>query len=753
MGVNNGNSIQNNKLTFEQIDLLFKNTINAKEISNNEKNISLQYHLLEEYNLLKTKSKLNKEILHISNNYKIISGFIPLSQRKIIFIKWLNIIYNFDKLNEYMKKRKQKIPNDKIFQMNLENMFHNDNKSFIKLVRRGLPNNLRQHIWTIILDKNEKDKSNFEKEKIYFESLLSLKKNKKDIEQINKDIYRTFIYEKDKTEKNISILKDLLIALNNSNEKIEYCQGINFIVAFILKVAKFNKIKAFHISRLILKRIKGYFTKDFPLLRHNLVKFNEAFTTLIPKLYCHFKDNDVIDELWVGKWFQTLFTISLPFKEACLIWDVLLAYGMDFVIPIALSIIYINKKKLLKLNDSSDIISFLEETLNPNPNSSMNILYKDNMILDKYIIPIDEIISLAKKIMFQLNMGHSNGKVNNLNSCDDNLNKNKMEKMKKKKVKENNISNKSIPSQISTDISSVNKVNTYNLKSNIRINKFYTVHHKADKRVVNLKNIDNNIDKKDHKDNSSSIRCFSQNNKNNTMNLNFNTPNSYKKNINNQNNLNNFSFSSNKLNVNFPFYEKDNYRNSNKFSEKNTINSFENNNIKNNASNIYNNRAFSANHQIQDSFSNLNLSGLSCDNSFVFNNLYEKFNNLNYQYKTNLDNLNYYKNSFTSSTYNKIYSNNNINLYNYRRTINTYSNHTTYFNPAYYNCYNNKYDSKGGNTSEFGELRSTGKNKLYGNNNFENNDIFSNGVNEFQEGEKYINKIPNFNNIKGFNGN
>ena len=349
MGVNNGNSIQNNKLTFEQIDLLFKNTINAKEISNNEKNISLQYHLLEEYNLLKTKSKLNKEILHISNNYKIISGFIPLSQRKIIFIKWLNIIYNFDKLNEYMKKRKQKIPNDKIFQMNLENMFHNDNKSFIKLVRRGLPNNLRQHIWTIILDKNEKDKSNFEKEKIYFESLLSLKKNKKDIEQINKDIYRTFIYEKDKTEKNISILKDLLIALNNSNEKIEYCQGINFIVAFILKVAKFNKIKAFHISRLILKRIKGYFTKDFPLLRHNLVKFNEAFTTLIPKLYCHFKDNDVIDELWVGKWFQTLFTISLPFKEACLIWDVLLAYGMDFVIPIALSIIYINKKKIIKI--------------------------------------------------------------------------------------------------------------------------------------------------------------------------------------------------------------------------------------------------------------------------------------------------------------------------------------------------------------------------------------------------------------------
>ena len=43
MGLYNCNSIQNKKLTFEQIDLLFKNTINIKEISNNEKSISLQY--------------------------------------------------------------------------------------------------------------------------------------------------------------------------------------------------------------------------------------------------------------------------------------------------------------------------------------------------------------------------------------------------------------------------------------------------------------------------------------------------------------------------------------------------------------------------------------------------------------------------------------------------------------------------------------------------------------------------------------
>ena len=146
------------------------------------------------------------------------------------------------------------------------------------------------------------------------------------------------------------------------------------------------------------------------------------------------------------------------------------------------------------------------------------------------------------------------------------------------------------------------------------------------------------------------------------------------------------------------------------------------------------------------------MSGLSDNNSFPFNNLYEKFNNLNYQYKTNINNLNGYKNSFTSNSSNKLY-NNNINLYGYRKTISSFSNHNTYLNQTYYNCYNNIYNRNGANTPEINELRLTEKNKLYANNNFEINDIFSCGVNEFQEGEKYINRIPNFNNIKAFNGN
>ena len=42
---------------------------------------------------------------------------------------------------------------------------------------------------------------------------------------------------------------------------------------------------------------------------------NEA-SILTKRAYCPHCQN----EIWVGKWIQTLFTVNLPFNEACHIW-------------------------------------------------------------------------------------------------------------------------------------------------------------------------------------------------------------------------------------------------------------------------------------------------------------------------------------------------------------------------------------------------------------------------------------------------
>jgi hypothetical protein len=182
---------------------------------------------------------------------------------------------------------------------------------------------------------------------------------------------------------------------------------------------------------------------------------------------------------------------------------------MDFVVPISLSILSFIEKKLLKLNDSSDILSFLQETFNPSANFKKKILYKEDTNIDNYVIPIQSIISQAKKIRNQLNLGPSNGneyKLRDLLDKRKSFNKfvsnssifnfeTKMEQLKTLKTEENSLEHKSNPSQSSTDdISSFNKktsndvinntINsiTNNSVENRRTHKFYTIHHKANNK-------------------------------------------------------------------------------------------------------------------------------------------------------------------------------------------------------------------------------------------------------------------------------
>ena len=768
MGAYNCDSISKEKITFSHIETLFQKTINSKEMSNTDKSISIQYNLLEEFNYLKSKTNFNREIFQISKKCKIISGFMPLKKEKEIFIKWIKIIYNFQNFNDFKKKKKQKVPINKIFQTNLENEFVNNKKPFLKLVSQGLPHNLRQFIWTIIIDKDEKDISNIsnnEKEKVHLETLISLNKNNKDIEQIEKDVYRTFANEKDKTEKNIDILKQLLIALTNLNEKRGYCQGLNFIVGFILKITQFNKVKAFHLSRLIFSKIKGYFTQDFPLLKYNLKNFNYGFKTLFPKLYNHFKDNEIIDELWIGKWIQTLFTVNLPFNEACYIWDSLLVYGVDFIVPIALSILHFTEKKLLKLKDSSDIISFFQETFNPNSNCIINKLYKEETNIKDYVIPIQDIISYAKKVRNQLKLGPvdgneytrrnlidsrkpfpklSNKSINNYEA--------KMEKINAEKKEDNSIevnSPKNNPSQESTDdLSSNNKnKNNNNIKNNInntkntRIHRFYTVYHKENKNEERKTN--NDIESNNSK------RCLSHNTTiskdlyNNYNNFYFNSPNANRINMNynnDGNNLRNLKKINNNL-ANTSFQNCQNNYNNNYYNDSfinNNNNNNNNNDNNNNVLNAFNNNRMTR-YQTQKTF-NLyqHLKRMSLFNNAYRNNVL----NLNDLYNIKNNNYRQYGNTIEPNI-----NNNNVILNNNTLDLNSTFNRYQTIN---YNCQNNKRNM---NTPEVDRIRLKEKiNDKFNNNNYIEDDNIFRGINEFYDGEKYKNDIPKFNNIQSIKG-
>ena len=403
--------------------ILSLNNIKTKQnISNEDKNnYKFICSLIDYYQSLKNKLNINEKYSYyiISSKTKNISSFFTLRKAKDIFVNWIKLLNKTNNCNNILdnseieiNKIKVEIINNikqnkllNVFQDHFYNYYSNkNNKTFIKLILSGMPDFLRPIIWILILEKNNKNKK-----KLSIKDYLCQNNNTQNLKQINKDINRTFIINHNDNKSNIVIdedkinkLKHILIAISNYNPEIGYTQGMNHIIGFLLKVTNFDEEKAFYLSILIIDKIKGYFIKDFPLLKENLNKFNNEFYIRNNKLYKHFKKYMMPDELWICKWLQTLFTISFPFNEVCRIWDALIVFGFDFIIYLSLAIIYYAEEKLLKLDDSSDFSNYLNEIMNPNPGIKKFIEVEPNY--KDYIIPIYSIISRAKKIKREISI-------------------------------------------------------------------------------------------------------------------------------------------------------------------------------------------------------------------------------------------------------------------------------------------------------------------------------------------------------------
>ena len=497
-------------ISFSKIEEMLKLFLNHNK--NKSKNIVTLHEIgyLKEYSYIKS-DKLSNEIIKFSRNIKSLKKLESISKLKDNFKEWTKFLFDINKddleselkLNLKIEYLNQKPLNKSFFQKNIKKYLYN-NKSFNKLINYGIPNNFREFIWdNVISDKYSNHKYfNYEEEQMKYNSIL---KNAKNNPQIEKDLNRTFINESEQTIKHLQILRNVLNCINIYNN--EYCQGMNFIVGFLLKITNFDEVQTFYIFTNIFKEIKLYFEDDFPLLKKNIAEFDKYFQNLYPKLYKHFQKNEILYEMWIGKWFQTLFTLSLPFNELCIIWDNLIIRGFNFIIYISLAIIDYIEEDLLELKDSSDIISYLQNVLNPEQNA---FIYKNQFEEFKnYFIPLNKIISKASKIenkikenLFNNTFYKKNIDYNYLNKLNLKLKTEKKEYHNdldsiRTKESENSLISKSSSSYSSNyghinKIKSLNLANTQNLK-NIKINLFKEKFNNANQckdnsQYFNLKN-------------------------------------------------------------------------------------------------------------------------------------------------------------------------------------------------------------------------------------------------------------------------
>jgi hypothetical protein len=278
--------------------------------------------------------------------------------------------------------------NFKIQKSLFENCLKNRSK-FLERVSKGPPNCFRWLSWKICLNV-----SNEVKEEIY-EFFVEKKLNEEIDNQIKKDLNRTLSNEPifNHVDSQISLYR-ILRAFANVDNGVTYCQGMNFIVGFLLIVSDFNEVEIFFMLISLFSAdtynreymhvcqygLRGFFFDDFPLLKFYINLFDHFFNKKLPNLRNHFNNIELPNEMWISKWFQTMFTICMPIHAVVRIWDCILSLGITFMIKFTLAFLKSREEELLKLDEAFDLNEYFR-----------NYFYKENF-------DVEEIIQIARKI-------------------------------------------------------------------------------------------------------------------------------------------------------------------------------------------------------------------------------------------------------------------------------------------------------------------------------------------------------------------
>ena len=306
------------------LDLKSEFSLNDNEISylicflnSNTYNIRSKYHKDEKNSLFtkkikNTKNKKYKQILLALN-----SCFMFLKPEDFINIKNLNKTY-YKQIEKLIFKQ----------------IFIKSNKNFLRTKVDLLNNQKHFEMWFNYLK--------YDKNQINYTAKFTEAKNSKNLDNvldiIQLDVIRTH-FDEDKENKR-KIIKNVLISLAHTYPEVSYCQGMNYISAFLLEVTK-DEEKTFDIFSAILNKTEyaKLALNDFELMKKYFYVFERLICIYLPELYTTFKRNNISANFFVSPWLITLYTHSYNGKNTKIlmrIFDLFILDGWLAVIRIGL---------------------------------------------------------------------------------------------------------------------------------------------------------------------------------------------------------------------------------------------------------------------------------------------------------------------------------------------------------------------------------------------------------------------------------
>ncbi|ESO98866.1 hypothetical protein LOTGIDRAFT_187086 [Lottia gigantea] len=231
-----------------------------------------------------------------------------------------------------------------------------------RFCRKGIPTEHRPSVWMGLTNAELYLRDNPR----MYDKLINEKADPKVEESIKLDIHRTFpdnIYFADITDPQAMRLplKHVLSAVAIKNSRVGYCQGLNFVAGLLLLAVK-NEEKAFWLlDTLINDILPDFYAPDMIALKTEQELLGEVVRWKLPAVHAHL---EVLGVQWmlIGmKWFICLYADVMPVETVLRIWDCLFLEGPKILLRVALTLIKLNKDKILACKSFPDAVNLFRD--------------------------------------------------------------------------------------------------------------------------------------------------------------------------------------------------------------------------------------------------------------------------------------------------------------------------------------------------------------------------------------------------------
>ncbi|KAK2147388.1 hypothetical protein LSH36_555g00001 [Paralvinella palmiformis] len=236
-----------------------------------------------------------------------------------------------------------------------------------RYVRKGIPSVFRAQVWMEVSGAEYHRRSN----PGLYEAMRIACHDKDLIEVIVTDLDRTFpdnIYfqaetSSEKYAKRQSLF-NVLIALGQKNQKVGYCQGLNFIAGLLLIVVKDEEKVFWLMDTLINDLLPDYYSRDMLGVQTDQEVLGELVKERMPDVT---RMLDAVGVAWAlvsTKWFICLYCDVLPTETVLRLWDCIFYEGSKVLFRVGITLVKHNRAKILNCRSFPEVVNIFKESTN-----------------------------------------------------------------------------------------------------------------------------------------------------------------------------------------------------------------------------------------------------------------------------------------------------------------------------------------------------------------------------------------------------